>query len=87
MFPKKDSDPYIKSTGERSTLGQMIGSGGGGGGSELPEYSAANAGQVLTVDDSGDLTWAEVTGGGGIAYTSVTVDNPGGTGSAQEVTV
>lgn len=40
MFPKKASDAYIKSTGERSTLGEVIGSGGGGGGggSFTPDY-------------------------------------------------
>lgn len=63
MFPKKDSDAYIKSTGERSTLGQMIGSGGGGG-SDLPPHSAADAGKVLAVTDTGALAWSTVSGGG-----------------------
>lgn len=63
MFPKKDSDSYVKSTGERSTLGQMIGSGGGGG-SDLPPHSVADAGKVLGVTDEGTLAWVTVSGGG-----------------------
>lgn len=63
MFPNKDSDAYIKSTGERSTLGQMIGSGGGGG-SELPPHTVADAGKVLMVDDANKLIWGTVSGGG-----------------------
>lgn len=64
MFPKKDSDAYIKSTGERSTLGQMIGSGGG---SDLPPHSAADAGKVLAVTDTGALAWSTVSGGNSFA--------------------
>ena len=39
-FPLNSNDAYIKSTGERSTLGAEIGSGGGGGGggSYTPDY-------------------------------------------------
>ena len=62
MFPKKASDAYIKSTGERSTLGTVIGSGGGGG-SDLPPHSAADAGKVLAVTDTGALAWSTVSGG------------------------
>lgn len=36
--------------------------GGGGGGSELPEYSEADAGKVLGVDDEGNLAWVTVSG-------------------------
>lgn len=31
MFPLNSNNPYIKDTGERTTLGAVIGSGGGGG--------------------------------------------------------
>ena len=65
MFPKKDSDSYIKSTGERSTLGQMI---GGGGGSELPSHTVADAGKVLMVDSTNTLIWGTVSGGGDNRY-------------------
>lgn len=34
--------------------------GGGGGGSELPEHSAADAGKVLGVDENGDLAWESI---------------------------
>lgn len=38
-FPLNSNDPYIKPTGERSTLGAEIGSGGGGGGGSFtPDY-------------------------------------------------
>lgn len=60
MFPKKDSDAYIKSTGERSTLGQMIGSGGG---SDIPSHTIADAGKVLGVLEDGTLGWVAVSGG------------------------
>lgn len=54
-FPLNSNQAYIKDTGERTTLGAIVGSGGG---SDLPEYSAADAGKVLTVDVSGALTWS-----------------------------
>lgn len=38
-----------------------------GGGSDLPEYSAAEAGKVLSVDSEGTgLEWSEIQGGGGL---------------------
>lgn len=57
MFPTKANDPYIQKNGTRSTLGSVIGSGGGG--SDLPEHSQADAGKVLKVGDDGDLEWDE----------------------------
>lgn len=59
MFPKKASDAYIKSTGERSTLGEVIGSGGGGGGG-IPSHTIADAGKVLTIDNTNNLVWGDV---------------------------
>lgn len=64
MFPLKANDPYIKATGERSTLGSVVG-GGGSDTPELPEYSIADAGKVLKVADDGTLEWDESGAGGG----------------------
>lgn len=44
MFPLTANEPYIKETGERSTLGAELGSGGGGG--SLPIASASTLGGV-----------------------------------------
>lgn len=57
MFPINANDPYIKENGERSTMGSVIGSGGGGASSELPEHSISDAGKALTVGETGDLEW------------------------------
>lgn len=57
MFPLKANEPYIKETGERSTLGAMLGEGGG---SDLPEYTEADAGKYLGVDEEGSLEWDDV---------------------------
>lgn len=56
MFPKKASDAYIASTGERSTLGAVIGSGGGG----IPSHTIADAGKVLKVDNTNNLAWGDI---------------------------
>lgn len=43
---------------------------GGGGGSVLPEYSEADAGKVLGVDENGDLAWVTVSGGNQFSFAS-----------------
>ena len=68
MFPLKANDPYIKETGERSTLGKVVG--GGSDTPELPDYSIADAGKVLKVGDDGTLEWDENGAGGGDAFLS-----------------
>ena len=60
MFPLNSNTPYIEDSGKRARLGDVL---GGGSGSELPEYSEADAGKVLAVDDTGDLEWATVSVG------------------------
>ena len=66
MFPLKANDPYIKATGERSTLGSVVG-GGGSDTPELPDYGIADAGKVLTVGEDGSLEW-DTSGAGGGEY-------------------
>ena len=44
--PLNNNDPYIKSTGERSTLGAELAAGGGGGSYTLPTASAETKGGV-----------------------------------------
>lgn len=73
MFPLNSNDQYIDSNGKRSKLGDAIGSGGGG--SELPEHSAADAGKVLKVADDGSLEWDEEGGAGGV-YVGTTNPDP-----------
>lgn len=86
-FPLSSNDPYIKDTGERSTLGKVIGSGGGGGTSELPEYSIADAGKVLTVNNSGSLVWATPAASGNrYAAANINAPVPGVTSNVTEVT-
>ena len=45
-FPLNSNDPYIKSTGERTTLGAAVSSGGGGEPYTLPTASAETKGGV-----------------------------------------
>lgn len=73
MFPLNSNDQYIDSNGKRSKLGDTIGSGGGG--SELPEHTAADAGKVLKVADDGSLEWDEDGGAGGV-YVGTTNPDP-----------
>lgn len=68
MFPLTANEPYIKETGERSTLGAELGSGGGGGGS-LPVATANTLGGVKIgsgINVTGDGT-ISTSGGGGSA--------------------
>lgn len=86
-FPLHSNKPYIKDTGERTTLGAVIGSGGGGGTSELPEYGIGDAGKVLTVGSDGHLKWATPSSGGaGYVNTSSLVPDIVVTTSETEVT-
>lgn len=73
MFPLNSNDQYIDSNGKRSKLGDTIGSGGGG--SELPEHTSADAGKVLKVADDGSLEWDEAGGAGGV-YVGTTDPDP-----------
>lgn len=54
MFPINANDPYIKETGERSTIGAEIGSSGS---SDIPAHTIADAGKVLSVNNDGSLGW------------------------------
>lgn len=77
-FPLNSNDAYIKTTGERTTLGAALGSGGT---SELPEYSESDAGKVLTVGDDGELEWNEPEEGGlyGVTVPSSSLGEDGDT--------
>lgn len=61
MFPIPWNKAYRKKDGSLVNIDDAMS--GGGGGSELPEYSEADAGKVLGVNDSGELAWVEVSGG------------------------
>ena len=61
MFPIPWNKAFRKKDG---SLVNMEDISGGGGSSELPEYSEADAGKVLGVDENGDLAWVTVSGGG-----------------------
>lgn len=73
MFPLNSNNQYIDNNGKRTKLGDAIGSGGGG--SELPEHTAADAGKVLKVADDGSLEWDEDGGAGGV-YVGTTNPDP-----------
>lgn len=73
MFPLNSNLPYIKDDGTRDKLGNVIGSGGGGG-SELPPHTIEDAGKVLGIDDTGALAWVTVKGGGNFAKVSTEPD-------------
>lgn len=60
--PINYNDPYLKNDGSIAPMSEVIG--GGGGGSELPAHTVADAGKVLMVDDTNNLIWGTVSGGG-----------------------
>lgn len=57
MFPIPWNFPFRKKNGDLSTIGDMIGSGGGG--SDLPPHSASDAGKLLGVKLDGSLEWSD----------------------------
>ena len=68
MFPTNWNDPYRKKDGTLVNMEEL--GDGGGGASELPDYSQADAGKVLTVGEDGELEWNEAGAGGGDAFLS-----------------
>ena len=64
MFPINWNDVFRKKDGTLVNMEDI----GGGGGSELPEHSAEDAGKVLGVDDEGNLAWVTVSGGNQFSF-------------------
>lgn len=58
MFPINFNDPYLKEDGSIVPISEVIG--GGGGGSELPPHTVADAGKVLSIDENNNLVWVEL---------------------------
>lgn len=63
MFPIPWNKAFRKKDGTVVNIADAMS--GGGGGSDLPPHSAADAGKVLTVGDEGELEWHEAGAGGG----------------------
>ena len=61
MFPIPWNFPFRKKNGDVTTIGEVV----GGGGSDIPSHTTADAGKVLTVGDDGSLEWNEKGAGGG----------------------
>lgn len=84
MFPIPWNKAFRKKDGTVVNIEDAMG--GGGGSSELPDYSAEDAGKVLGVTEEGQLAWVEVTGGGNfrnlINVSSLAYNDP----EAEEVT-
>lgn len=67
MFPIPWNFPFRKKNGDITTISNVI---GGGGGSDIPSHTSADAGKVLTVGDDGSLEWNEKGAGGGNSFLS-----------------
>lgn len=61
MFPINWNDVFRKKDG---TLGKMEDLGGGS--SDIPSHTSADAGKVLTVGEDGELEWDDAGGAGGV---------------------
>lgn len=72
MFPIPWNRAFRKKDGSLVNIADAMS--GGGGGSELPEHSAADAGKVLKVADDGSLEWDEAGGAGGVYVGSTNPD-------------
>ena len=75
-FPLNSNDPYIKSTGERTTLGAAVSSGGGGEPYTLPTASAETKGGVKV--GSGLTMTGEVLSADGYTLPTAAADTLGG---------
>lgn len=67
MFPINWNDVFRKKDGTLGTMEDL-----GGSGSDLPEYSSADAGKLLGVDDEGLLEWEEGPTGTKVYYKDFT---------------
>lgn len=81
---KTFKDPNLKYSDQLTPLAQMDGFEGGGS-SDIPTPTVADAGKVLTVSETGDWELGEGSGGGGVtlygpysAYNSTPVTTTGG---------
>ena len=66
MFPIPWNRAFRKKDGTLVNISDAMS--GGGGESELPDYSVADAGKVLKVGDDGSLEWDTSGSGGGDAF-------------------
>lgn len=74
MFPIPWNKAYRKKDGTIVNIDDAMG--GGGGGSELPDYGIEDAGKVLGVDENGELAWVTVSGGSNFGSVSVKFEAP-----------
>ena len=83
MFPIPWNKAFRKKDGTIVNIADAMS--GGGGGSDLPPHSAADAGKVLGVLEDGTLGWVTVSGGNNrfsnaksqIPFESITVSAKG----------